>query len=224
MDGAALPVGGDNQKGAPPMTFSDTTPSHPRSGDPVSAALPAAAAHDEAAGHDGPWHRQLAPYAEPSLGRGLLDLATSVLPYLLLLVAIFFALRLSTVLALVLAVPAAGFLLRTFIVFHDCAHGSFFRSKRVNGLVGAALGLVLFMPFRSWRHKHAVHHATAGDLDRRGVGDIHTLTVPEYRALPWWGRVGYRVFRNPLFMFGLGPLWVVLLGPRFVSPRANRPA
>ncbi len=119
---------------------------------------------------------------------------------------------------LVLAIPAAGFLIRTFIVFHDCAHGSFLRSKRANAMLGAALGVVLFMPFAWWRHKHAVHHATTGDLDRRGIGDIQTLTVEEYRARRWWGRLGYRLFRNPFVMFGLGPLWVVLIGPRLVTP------
>jgi len=168
------------------------------------------------------WRRVLAPYAEPDLGLGLRNIATAVVPYLLLLLAIYFALRISTLLAIALAVPAAGFLLRTFIIFHDCAHSSFFRSKRANALVGAVLGVVLFMPFRSWRHKHAVHHATAGDLDRRGVGDIHTLTVAEYRALSRRGRLGYRLFRNPFVMFGLGPLWVVLVGPRIVSLSANR--
>jgi len=180
------------------------------------------AASARPADRDDSWRRVLAPYAEPDLGLGLRDIATSVVPYVVVLFAIYFALRISTVLAVALAVPAAGFLLRTFIVFHDCAHASFFRSKRANALVGATLGVVLFMPFRSWRHKHAVHHATAGDLDRRGVGDIHTLTVTEYQALSRRGRLGYRLFRNPLVMFGLGPLWVVVVGPRIVSPSANR--
>jgi omega-6 fatty acid desaturase (delta-12 desaturase) len=85
-------------------------------------------------------------------------------------------------------------------------------------MLGAALGVILFTPFAWWRHKHAVHHATTGDLDRRGTGDIQTLTVDEYRARPWWGRLGYRLFRNPFVMFGLGPLWVVLIGPRLVTP------
>jgi omega-6 fatty acid desaturase (delta-12 desaturase) len=114
-------------------------------------------------------------------------------------------------------VLAAGFLLRTFIVFHDCAHGSFLRSKRTNALLGAALGVLVYTAFAQWRREHAIHHATAGDLDRRGVGDVQTLTVDEYRARPWWGRLGYRLFRNPLVMFGLGPFWVVLVGPRVVS-------
>jgi acyl-lipid omega-6 desaturase (Delta-12 desaturase) len=148
----------------------------------------------------------------------MFDLATSVLAYLTLTVAMFFVVQVSYLLVLVLAIPAAGFLIRTFIVFHDCAHGSFTRSKRANAMLGGALGVVLFTPFAWWRHKHAVHHATTGDLDRRGVGDIQTLTIEEYRARPWWGRLGYRLFRNPLVMFGLGPLWVVLVGPRIVTP------
>jgi omega-6 fatty acid desaturase (delta-12 desaturase) len=164
----------------------------------------------------------LAVYSKPRLGRSLLDIATSVLPYLGLLVGIYFARRVSSVLALALAVPAAGFLLRTFVVFHDCAHGSFFRARRANALAGALLGVVLFIPFRSWQHKHAVHHATSGDLDRRGIGDIQTLTVNEYRGRPWWGRLGYRLFRNPFVMFGLGPLWVVIVGPRLVSRSASK--
>jgi omega-6 fatty acid desaturase (delta-12 desaturase) len=168
------------------------------------------------------WRGVLDVYAEPRLGRSLFDLATSVVPYLGLLVAIYFAQRVSVVLALVLAVPASGFLTRTFIVFHDCAHGSFLRSKRANSLLGAALGLLVWLPFAGWRHEHAVHHATAGDLDRRGIGDITTLTVAEYRARPWWGRLAYRVFRNPGVMFGLGWLLVLVLKPRLV-PRGARP-
>src|SRR5450755_2661771 len=95
------------------------------------------------------------------------------------------ALDVSYLLTLALAIPAAGFLVRTFIVFHDCAHGSFLPSKRANALLGATLGVLVFTPFAVWRREHAVHHATAGDLDRRGVGDIQTLTVDEYRARPW---------------------------------------
>jgi omega-6 fatty acid desaturase (delta-12 desaturase) len=174
------------------------------------------------AGDGAPLRDVLSAYAQPRLVRSLFDVATSVGPYVALRVAIYFAAGFSRALALALAVPAAGFLLRTFIVFHDCAHGAFFRSKRANATLGSLLGLLLFIPFGSWRHKHAVHHATAGDLHRRGVGDIQTLTVREYRARPWWGRLGYRLFRNPLVMFGLGPLWVVIAGPRIVSPSANR--
>ncbi len=169
------------------------------------------------------WRAELAPYAEPRLARSLLDLATSVVPYLILLAAMYFALRVSVLLTLALAVPAAGFLIRAFIVFHDCTHGSFLRSRRANQLVGVATGLLVWMPFRGWQHEHAVHHATAGNLDRRGTGDITTLTVAEYMALPLWRRVGYRLFRNPVVMFGAGWLLVLVLKPRFV-PRGSKPS
>ena len=168
------------------------------------------------------WRRGLDRYAEPRLGRSVFDLGTSVVPYLVLLVAMFFALRVSVLLALLLVLPASGFLIRAFIVFHDCAHGSFLRSRRLNNVLGASIGLLVWLPFRAWRHEHAVHHATAGDLDRRGIGDITTLTVAEYRALPMWRRGGYRLFRNPAVMFGLGWLLVLVLKPRFV-PRGSRP-
>ena len=179
----------------------------------MTKATPAASARS--------WRAELDRYAEPSVARSVLDLATSVVPYLMLLTAMYFALRVSVLLSLALAVPAAGFLIRAFIVFHDCTHGSFLRSRRANQVVGVATGLLVWMPFRGWQHEHAVHHATAGDLDRRGVGDIKTLTVAEYVSLPLWRRVGYRLFRNPLVMFGAGWLLVLVLKPRFV-PRGSR--
>src|SRR3954465_6657085 len=123
------------------------------------------------------WRDTLGPYAIPNTRRASADVATSVLPYLAV-TALMYAVRdRSAALVLVLALPAAGFLVRTFIVFHDCAHGSFVRSKRANATLGAILGVVLYTPFAWWRHEHAVHHATTGDLDKRGVGDIQTLTV-----------------------------------------------
>ena len=168
------------------------------------------------------WREVLEPYARPRLRRSLLDIATSVVPYLGISALMYLALGVSYLFVLALAVPAAGFLLRTFIVFHDCAHGSFLSSKRANAWLGAALGLVVYAPFLSWRHSHAVHHATAGDLDRRGVGDVLTLTVAEYRASSWPRRLGYRLFRNPLVMFGLGPMYALLVQPRLVA-RSARP-
>lgn len=170
----------------------------------------------------GSWRGVLEAYAEPRLGRSLLDLGTSVVPYLALLVAMTFALRVSVLLSLLLVLPASGFLIRTFIVFHDCTHGSFMRSRRANEILGVALGLLVWLPFRGWQHEHAVHHATAGDLDRRGVGDITTLTVTEYEARSAWQRLAYRLFRNPFVMFGLGWLLVLVLKPRLV-PRGSRP-
>jgi omega-6 fatty acid desaturase (delta-12 desaturase) len=164
----------------------------------------------------------LAPYAQPHVGRGVADLATSVVPYVALSALMYLTLDFSYLLVLALAIPAAGFLVRTFIVFHDCAHGSFLPSKRANAWLGSGLGLLVFESFANWRHSHAVHHATAGDLDRRGVGDVLTLTVAEYRASAWRRRLGYRLFRNPLVMFGLGPIYGMILHPRLV-PRSARP-
>ena len=169
-----------------------------------------------------PWRRALAPYERPHLGRGVADIATSVVPYAALSVLMYLALDFSSLLVLALAIPAAGFLVRTFIVFHDCAHGSFLPSRRANVWLGAGLGVLVFESFANWRHNHAVHHATAGDLDRRGVGDVHTLTVAEYRASTWRQQLGYRLFRNPLVMFGLGPIYGMVLHPRLV-PRSARP-
>jgi omega-6 fatty acid desaturase (delta-12 desaturase) len=169
-----------------------------------------------------PWRQELAPYTQPDRGRSLLDLATSVVPYVGLSVLMYFSLQVSYLLTLALAIPTAGFLLRTYIVFHDCTHGSLFASKRANAWVGRTLGLLVFSPFASWRHNHAIHHATAGDLERRGVGDVPTLTVAEYQARDWRGRMGYRLFRNPVVMFGLGWLLAMVILPRLTS-RSARP-
>jgi acyl-lipid omega-6 desaturase (Delta-12 desaturase) len=169
-----------------------------------------------------PWRETLAPFARPCVKRGSLQIATSAVPYLALCVAMYLTLPVSPLIAIALAVPAAGFLVRVFVVFHDCAHGSLFPSKRANAQVGTVLGLLVLSPFRRWRHDHAVHHATSGDLDRRGVGDIVTLTVAEYRARSRRGRLGYRLLRHPLVMFGLGPVFAMIVGPRIVA-RGARP-
>jgi omega-6 fatty acid desaturase (delta-12 desaturase) len=168
------------------------------------------------------WRDALEPYAHPRLSRSALDLATSVAPYLALCALMYVSLQVSYLLTLALAIPAAGFLVRTYIVFHDCTHGSFLRSKRGNTWLGTTLGLLVFATFACWRHNHAVHHATAGDLDRRGVGDVPTKTVAEYQALSRRGRLAYRLFRHPLVMFGLGPIFALVVQPRVV-PRSARP-
>ncbi len=169
-----------------------------------------------------PWRESLAAYARPSLKSGLFQVATSAVPYIALCVAMYLMLGVSRLVTLALAVPAAGFLVRVFVVFHDCSHGSLFPSKRANARVGTVFGLLVLSPFRRWRHDHAVHHATSGDLDRRGVGDIVTLTVAEYRARSPRARLGYRLIRHPLVMFGLGPVFAMIVGPRIVA-RGARP-
>jgi acyl-lipid omega-6 desaturase (Delta-12 desaturase) len=168
------------------------------------------------------WRELLAPYARPSTPRSAIDLATSVVPYLLLTALIAWLAPHSVLGALALAPLAGGFLLRSYIIFHDCAHGSFLRRKQTNVWLGRALGLLVYSDFDSWRHSHAVHHATAGDLDRRGTGDVPTLTVDEYNSRPPIGRLGYWLFRHPLVMFVLGPIWALVISPRLVK-RAQRP-
>ena len=167
------------------------------------------------------WSEQMAPYTRARLGRSLLDIATSLVPYVGLTALMYALVDGSVLWTLALAVPAAGFLLRTFILFHDCGHGSFFSSKRANLWFGRLCALLVWQPFSNWRHDHAVHHGSAGDIDRRGTGDVPTLTVGEYYAKSWKGRLGYRLFRNPLVMFGIGPIWSLMIGPR-LSSRAKR--
>jgi len=169
-----------------------------------------------------PWRESIAPHERPSLPHSLFDLATSVVPYLALTVVMYVCLDFSAWITVALAIPAAGFLLRTFIVFHDCAHGSFLPTKRANLWLGRFTGLLVFQPFGNWRHNHAVHHGTAGDLDRRGTGDVPTLTVDEYTSRSWKRRLAYRLFRNPLVMFGIGPIWSLMIGPRFWSRKMRR--
>src|SRR5205807_7452605 len=167
------------------------------------------------------WRERLAPYAKPSMRRGLLDLATSVIPYIVLTGGMYALLQVSDWLALALAIPAGGFLVRIFIVFHDCSHGSFLPSRTANKYVGMACAFLVFSPFGAWRHEHAVHHATAGDLDQRGMGDVDTLTVSEYRALSGPGRLGYRILRNPVVLLVLGPLWAMVIQPRLLPAWAR---
>jgi omega-6 fatty acid desaturase (delta-12 desaturase) len=168
------------------------------------------------------WRAELAPYAQPSIPRSAVDLATSVVPYVLLTAVIAWLVPRSLPLALLLSPLAAGFLLRSYIIFHDCTHGSFLPGKHANMWLGRALGLLVYSDFESWRHSHAVHHATAGDLDRRGTGDVPTWTVAEYNAHGRVGRLGYWLFRHPLVMFLLGPIWALIVSPRLIK-RSQRP-
>jgi omega-6 fatty acid desaturase (delta-12 desaturase) len=163
------------------------------------------------------WKESLAPYAKPHLGRSALDILTSVVPYLALFYVMYLLLDVSYLLTLAVGVLASGFLLRTYILFHDCTHGSFLPSKRANAWLGSVLALIVYHPFASWRHSHAVHHASAGDLDRRGVGDVTTLTVAEYNSKSSRGKLAYRLFRHPLVMFGIGPIWALMVQPRMVK-------
>jgi acyl-lipid omega-6 desaturase (Delta-12 desaturase) len=156
-------------------------------------------------------------YRTPSWLRSTLEIAITVVPFVLLWLAMWFSLEWSYALTLALAFPAAGFLVRLFLIQHDCGHGSFFRRRRTNDWVGRALGVLTMTPYDDWQRSHATHHANVGNLDRRGIGDITTLTVAEYRARTWWGRLAYRLYRHPLVMFGFGPAYVFLVRHRMPS-------
>jgi omega-6 fatty acid desaturase (delta-12 desaturase) len=168
------------------------------------------------------WREAMVPYAKPVRWRSLADIATSVVPFIALWAAMYLALDVSYLLTLAIGLLASGFLLRTFILFHDCTHGSFFESKRANTWGGRIFGLFVFQCFANWRHNHALHHGSAGDLDRRGSGDVPTWTVDEYFSKPFLSRLGYRLFRHPAVMFGLGPLWSLVIGPRIWAGSKGR--
>ena len=125
-------------------------------------------------------------------------------------------------LTLLLSIPTAGFMVRMFIVFHDCCHGSFFRDHRANEIVGSLLGVLVLTPFYQWKRDHSIHYATSGDLDRRGTGDVLTLTVQEYLALPWYKKVGYRILRNPLILFTVGSFIDFVVLQRFSTASAGK--
>ncbi|MEZ5844289.1 MAG: fatty acid desaturase [Hyphomicrobiaceae bacterium] len=157
------------------------------------------------------WRRLLQPYRSPRLARSVFELAVTLVPFVLLWSAAFLALEVGYWLTLLLVVPAAMFLVRLFLIQHDCGHNAFFRSRAVNDWLGRTLGVLTMTPYGVWKHSHAMHHATAGNLDQRGIGDIKTLTVAEYRALSPLMRLKYRLYRHPVIMFALGPTALFLL-------------
>jgi len=160
------------------------------------------------------WASLLSRYREPSGARSTIELAITVAAFALAWVVMWMTLGYGYAFTLLLAVPAAGLLLRLFVLQHDCGHGSFFRTRAVNDWVGRVIGTVTLTPYDAWRRSHNAHHASSGNLDERGFGDIDTLTVREYLALPRWRRLRYRAYRHPLVMFGVGPAYLFLIRHR----------
>jgi omega-6 fatty acid desaturase (delta-12 desaturase) len=160
----------------------------------------------------------VARFQASSLWRAQWQVINSFVPYVLLWFAMHRLLIISYWLMLPIAILAAGFLIRIFIIFHDCGHGSFFASKRTNNVIGTIAGVLLLTPYWHWRWQHALHHGTAGDLDRRGSGDIWTLTVQEYLDCTRGKRIAYRLARNPVVLFVIAPLYVFVLHHRFSLP------
>lgn len=160
------------------------------------------------------WLRTLAVYREPNQWRSLFEIAATGIPFLLLWTAAWWSLSISYWLTLAICLPASAFLTRLFLIQHDCGHGAFFRSRVLNDWVGRILGVVTLTPYDIWRRSHTIHHGTSSNLSKRGVGDLDTLTVREYYALPRMKRIAYRLYRHPLVMFGIGPTYMFLFRNR----------
>ncbi|MFI4999910.1 MAG: fatty acid desaturase [Reyranellales bacterium] len=160
------------------------------------------------------WAQVLARYRLSSNRRGAVEIAITLVPLAALWALAWATLDIGYWLALPLALAAAAFLVRLFAIQHDCGHGSFFRYRWANDWIGSVLSVVTLTPYGVWRRTHATHHASSGNLDRRGLGDVDTLTVEEYRARSLWGRLRYRLYRHPLVMFGIGPAYLFFLQHR----------
>ena len=160
------------------------------------------------------WVSRLTPYRSPDNRRAIFEIAITLLPFIAAWGVTWALLQISPWLALFAAIPTAGLMVRLFMIQHDCGHGAMFSSRRANDWVGRAIGVLTLTPYDYWRHAHALHHAGSGNLDRRGMGDIETLTIGEYQALGRLGRLRYRLYRHPLVMFGIGPAYLFLLRHR----------
>lgn len=160
------------------------------------------------------WLGELDKFRKPELHRSILELIVTVGPLAALWVLAWLALSVSVWLTLLIAIPAAGFLVRLFLIQHDCGHGSFFRKRTTNDWVGRLLGVLTLTPYDIWQRSHSIHHATTGNLDKRGIGDIKTLTVEEFQALPFLKQIQYRMYRHPLVLFGIGPAYQFIIEHR----------
>jgi omega-6 fatty acid desaturase (delta-12 desaturase) len=170
------------------------------------------------------WYQAIGKYAYSDLRKSLWQIVDTFVPYGLLWVLMLYTIRQGYPywVTLALAVVAGGILVRVFILFHDCCHGSFFASRRANTILGYVSGILTFTPYEDWRYAHNIHHATAGDLDRRGIGDIRTMTTAEYLAAPRRRRLAYRIYRNPFVLFGPGAALLFLCFQRFTTKGAGK--
>lgn len=169
----------------------------------------------------GGWRSDIAPFERPHMKHSVWQIINTVGPFFVLWYLAFLSLSVSIWLTFAIDLVAAGFLIRIFIIFHDCCHKSFFKNKLANEIVGTLTGILTFVPYHQWRHTHSVHHASSGNLDRRGVGDIWTLTVDEYMQASWLKRMTYRLYRSPFVMFIIGPIFIFLIDYRFNRKRAG---
>jgi len=168
------------------------------------------------------WKDLVKKYQVPDNWRSVWQIVNSVIPYVAVWYLMYRSLSVSYWLTLLMAPVAAGLMTRIFIILHDCGHGSFFKSPRANHIVGTVCGVLTHTPYFQWTREHAIHHASSGDLSRRGVGDVSTLTVKEYLALSKWERLKYRLYRNPLVMLAIGPQFIFIIKHRFTSSVSGR--
>ena len=168
------------------------------------------------------WKQIVAKFQEPSRPRAIWQLVNTFVPFIACWYFMYLALPISWWIVAPLAILAGGLVVRIFIIFHDCGHGSFFRSRRVNDILGFISGILTFTPYYHWRWEHSIHHASSGHLDKRGVGDIWTMTVQEYLESSRWKRFAYRLARNPFILFAVAPFYLFLFRQRFPSPRATK--
>jgi omega-6 fatty acid desaturase (delta-12 desaturase) len=167
------------------------------------------------------WMEIIRKYTKPDPLKSWWQVINSVGPYIILWVLMIKSIEISYWITLLLSVFAAGFMVRIFIIFHDCGHGSFFNSRRLNKIVGIITGLIVFTPYHMWHHDHNIHHQTVGNLDKRGVGDVMTLTVEEYKKLSVWKKAYYHIYRNPVVLFGIAPIIVFTIQHRFPKKYMN---
>lgn len=173
---------------------------------------------------DRSWQKLIMKYNQPDIRKSVVQLVNSVIPYMVLWILMVMSIQISYLLTFVLGVISAGFLVRIFIIFHDCGHGSFFKSKKANDMVGIITGIITHTPYYKWHAHHADHHATTVNLDQRGLGDIWTMTVSEYMNASRWERFSYRIVRNPFILFLIGPLYVIFIMNRFTKKGNNAKA
>ena len=173
--------------------------------------------------NDRSWEKVVTKYNHPNLLKSIWQICNSLIPYIAMWYLMYRSLEYSYLITLALSFLACGFLIRLFIIFHDCGHGSFFRSKKANDIVGMACGILAFTPYNKWHEQHHTHHATSGNLDKRGVGDVWTLTVDEYLKSSKWKRFLYRAFRDPFIMFTFGPVFVIFVQNRMIKSRMSKP-
>lgn len=166
--------------------------------------------------------KSIIPFTKSNNASSIFQMINTVLPFLLCWFLAYKSLAVSIWLTVPFIVLASGFLIRTFIIFHDCTHGSFFKSSKANRYVGTFTGILTFFAFEKWKRNHAIHHATSGNIDKLGTGDVWIMTVEEYLAASTWKRFAYRLYRNPIIMFGFGPLYLYLISNRFNRKGANK--